>query len=372
MTTVIIKPTDGCNARCRYCSAAHLGAARRMSPETLRDVFRLFGDWALGPGRGRLCFIWHGGEPLLMPPSFWEEVFLGQDAVLAARGIQVENRIQTNATLIRSESIPFLKRLLGDRGTVGTSADPLPGIRELKGIPDGLYVNAWDEGVRLLREAGIRYGILYVVHRESLPRLEEVYRHFRSRHPGIGIRFNPLYRQGRACEDGVWDDLGITAEGWGRALAVLHAEWNRDGRPADVHPFGPWARLHDEGKWRLSCECSGKCASSHFGVDPGGSVHLCGRSADGGTFRFGEAGGLTAEALRDHPLRRELGNRMVYLRRTYCRDCPHWLYCHGGCVNDAVLAHGTPFAPTSFCAGLKAFFEEAYGPGREESKGCAA
>jgi len=371
LTTVIIKPTDGCNARCRYCSAAHPGCAKRMTEDTLRAALRLFGDWALLCGRGSLRFIWHGGEPLLMAPSFWEDVFRGQEELLASRGVTFENRIQTNATLISPETLPALKRLLGERGVVGTSADPLPGIREIKGAPDGLYATRWSDGVNLLRAAGIRYGILYVVHRESLPRLEEVYRRFRAEHPGVGIRFNPLYRQGRACEAGVWGDLGISAAEWGQALVALHEVWARDGRPANVQPLGPWWRLHAEGKWRLSCECSGRCVATHFGVDPDGSIYLCGRSADGGTFCFGNAREMTAEGLRDHRLRRALSSRIVYLKRTFCRDCPYWIYCHGGCINDSVLESDTPFAPTSFCAGLRAYFEHAFGKGRKAEE-CAA
>lgn len=367
MTTVIFKPTDGCNARCLYCSAAHPGAAKRVSSTVLREAFRLFGDWAARFGRGRLAFIWHGGEPLLMPASFWDEVLEAQAEILAPRGVAVENRIQSNLTLLTEERLPALARLLGGRGVVGTSADPLPGIRELKGARDGLYEERWAEAVRLLRSAGIRHGILYVVHRRSLPDLARTYRSFRERHPGAGLRFNPLYREGRAEEEGVWAELGITAEEWGEALIALYEEWVRDGRPGDVQPFGPWWRWHAEGRWGLSCECSGRCAEGHFGVDPDGGVYLCGRSSDAGAFRYGTAGELTADDLRRHPARRALRNRLAYLRRTHCRDCAYWTYCHGGCPNDAVLSHGTPFAPTSVCAGLKRFFEHAFPEPRRES-----
>jgi uncharacterized protein len=362
VTTIILKPTDGCNARCRYCSAAHVGAAKVMSTRTLRATFSLFGDWALRTGQKRLHFIWHGGEPLLMPPAFWEEVLQGEAELLSERGIAVENGIQTNATRITPEWIPLLRRLLGDRGVVGTSVEPMPGIRELKGAPDGAYATRWTEAIAVLRAAQIRYGIVYVVHRHVLPHLEATYQALREQHPQAGIRFNPLYRQGRAEESPVWDDLGITSEEWGAALARLHPIWRAEGAPPNILPFGPWSQLHGKGTWRLSCECSGKCSSSHFGVDPDGQVYLCGRSADGATFHFGEVGGLSAQTLQEHPLRRTLANRSVYLKRTACRDCPWWSYCHGGCVNDAVLAHGSAFAPTSFCAGLKAYFEQVFGP----------
>ncbi|HEX7552338.1 MAG TPA: radical SAM protein [Geothrix sp.] len=361
MTTVILKPTDGCNARCLYCSAAHPGTAKRMTPETLEAVFRLFGDWALLRGQRDLQFIWHGGEPLLMPDSFWDRVFQGQEELLRNRGIGVENGIQTNATLIRPDTIPLLKRLLGDRGSVGTSADPLPGIRELKGAPDGRYGEKLNASLGLLRDAGIRYGILFVVHRLALPHLPEIYRNFRERHPVAGLRFNPLYRQGRASDSGTWDDLGLTADEWGQALIALHRAWDADGRPGNVQPFGPWQRLFEGGAWRLSCENSGNCAGSHFGVDPDGTVYLCGRSADGHSSSFGSADELTAAALAEHPIHRMVNNRRVYLKQTFCKGCPWWLHCHGGCVNDSLLGSGTPFAPTSFCAGLRTFFDEVYG-----------
>jgi uncharacterized protein len=292
-----------------------------------------------------------------MAPAFWEAVLREQEA-LRARGIQVGNGIQTNATLITAASLPLLRQLLGEGGAIGTSVDPMPGIRELKGGPDGAYAERWQAALDLLRDAGFRYGLLYVVHRLSLPELPELYRQLRRRHPGAGLRFNPLYRQGRAAAD--WEDLGIGAEEWGHALATLHRAWSEDGRPSNVQPFAPWQQVRDGGPWRLSCECSGQCGASHFGVDPSGAVHLCGRSADAGAFRYGLASGLTAEALERHPLRTVLGNRGPYLKRTGCRACPWWLYCHGGCVNDSLLEHASAFVPTSFCAGLKTFFAEAY------------
>jgi radical SAM protein with 4Fe4S-binding SPASM domain len=101
-------------------------------------------------------------------------------------------------------------------------------------------------------------------------------------------------------------------------------------------------------------------------------VYLCGRSMDGGNFRFGTVVELTASALRSHPLRQQLHNRCVYLRRTFCRSCRWWLYCHGGCINDGVVGNGTPFAPTSLCAGLRHFFEQAFGAEIRERAACGA
>ncbi len=360
MTLVILKPTLACNAACRYCSAAHEGSCGVMTQEVLHQTLNLFGAWAQRRGGGRLRLLWHGGEPLLMGSNFWEGVLEASERLGSSLGIQVEHSLQSNGTLVTAEKLPMLAQLLGPKGTVGTSFDPLPGIRELKGQPEGSYRARWDAAMSLLREAGIRYGILCVVHRLSLPRLDELYRDLRATHPEAGLRFNPLYRQGRAHEEGVWGDLGLTPSQWGDALRVLHGAWTREGRPASIQPFAPWDTLHRTGEWRLSCESSGNCAQTHFGVDPDGQVYLCGRSADGGTLRYGSVFDLDVDAIQNHPMRQMVSNRKVFLRRTSCRECPWWAYCHGGCVNDGILAQGTPFAPTSMCEGLRAFFEATF------------
>jgi len=360
MTTVIIKPTDGCNARCRYCSAAHGGSAKVMSVEVMSTTLKLFTDWAVRYGHQHLKFIWHGGEPLLMPRAFWDAMFRVQENLQQSSGLCIEHGIQTNATRITRKTLPLLQRLVGPHGVVGTSADPLSGIRELKGEPEGHYSKRWDEAIGLIQNAGLNYGILHVVHHLSLPHLEEIYQYFRQNHPAAGLRFNPLYRQGRATADGVWEDIGITAQEWGEALITLHKVWIKDGLPKNVLPFGPGHQLREGGEWKLSCECSGKCVQSHFGVDPEGMVYLCGRSSDGNQFQYGHVSALSAEALMEHPIRQLLTNRMVYLRRTQCRACPWWRYCHGGCVNDGILERGTAFARTSFCEGLRTFFENTF------------
>ncbi len=369
MTTLIIKPTNACNARCRYCSAAHAHAGKVMSADVLRATLGFFAARAAHTGARQLGIIWHGGEPLLMPREFWEEVLACDAALRREHGVACEHRIQSNLTCLTPELVPVLKRLLGPRGTVGTSADMLPGVRELAGAPEGEYHRRWDRAVRLLAHEEIRYGILYVVHKESLPFLPEIYRFFRTHYPAAGLRFNPLYRQGRASESENWTSLGIAAEEWGDALATLFAAWTEDGRPENVQPFAPWWRLHTRGAFRPTCECSGKCVDTHFAVDGEGEVYLCGRSSDGGQLRYGNVASLALQELEGLPLRRRLANRAAYLRLTACRECAWWRFCHGGCINDALLAHGTPFAPTSWCEGLKRFFGTVFSG---EDRACVA
>lgn len=378
MATVIVKPTDACNARCVYCSAASSKEKGRMSLATAERMFLVFRDLALARGEREVNFIWHGGEPLLMPDRFCEGVVSLQKRILGGAGLTWRNGIQTNLTLMSERRIPTLKRLLGADGCVGTSADPIPGIRVLGRDSPRSYMVRWRASVRLLEEHGIKYGVVYVVHRLSLPRLADVYRHFRSEHPRAPVRFNPLYLQGRArgC-----DSISITPADWGKALNLLFSLWREDGEPGDIHPLSAWAALRRREvsrgsavtvrqgtsgrrgasgrriRCRLACDVSGRCAETHWGVAPDGSIHSCGRSIDGGVFRYGNVHTTPADELLATPVRQALANRIVYLRQGSCRGCRWWRYCHGGCPNDGLLSRGTPFSPTGWCEGLKRFFE---------------
>jgi len=368
MATLIVKATEACNGRCAYCAAEAARERGTLSPDDLARTLELFRDAALRRGRKTIHIIWHGGEPLLLPDAFYERALSLEEEILGRAGIRVENRMQSNLTLLSPERVPLLARLLGPRGVVGTSIDPVPGIRKLAG-PDGAaaYDERWSAATRLLRERGIRYGIVYVVHRLSLGRLAEIYRTLRSDHPGAGIRFNPIYREGKAREgDGL--DLAISAEEWGEALIGLHRIWREDGRPANILPFSAWEDCGHDRKMHPSCETSGCCARDHWGIDPRGSVFLCGRSADGDRLQYGNVRDLDAESLLRHPLRQSLANRAAWLRDGPCRGCRWWDRCRGGCTNDAWLAAATPFAPTGWCAGLKRFFEAELTEGRSDPK----
>ena len=68
ISTVIIKPTKGCNADCTYCCAPPDGAPK-WDIETFKKVFDAM-EPRLNPSA---ILIWHGGEPMLLGPKFFSE-----------------------------------------------------------------------------------------------------------------------------------------------------------------------------------------------------------------------------------------------------------------------------------------------------------
>jgi len=119
-----------------------------------------------------LTIVWHAGEPLVLPPSYYEEAFDTVNRALEV-GCEVTHSIQTNGTLIADAWCDLFKR---HRVRVGVSVD---GPRELhdrhrltrdgKGTHHQVIA-----GMELLRKHDIPFHAIAVVTRDSLGRALEM------------------------------------------------------------------------------------------------------------------------------------------------------------------------------------------------------
>ena len=102
--TVVVKPTLYCNTDCRHCY--HPLSERSdliMSSETLEKVIRYASEYET------VWFVWHGGEPLTLPLSFYKEVVKLQKKYFGADSHRISNTIQTNGILIDKKFMNFCK-----------------------------------------------------------------------------------------------------------------------------------------------------------------------------------------------------------------------------------------------------------------------
>lgn len=361
---VILKPTVACNGTCRYCAALPSeGGGWTMPAERLATLFDAFGAWFREDETRHLSFLWHGGEPMLRGVAFYENAREEQDRVFGAANPRVTNRMQSNLALLDEDWLAFLPTFV--KG-IGTSYDPIPGVRGLRNGDD--LAARWLPAVDALRDAGVSVGVVYVIHRGSLPHAKAITRFFSNLDPRGRVRFNPLYREGLAAT-GQADDLAIEPTEYGRFLVEVAEAWWDDGCRTSVLPIREWYDTwRGEGRG-LSCDSRGGCQETHLGVMPTGDVYGCGRSGDARD-EHDRLGNLYEDTLADilaHPVRTELAGRGRALRETVCRGCPYWSVCHGGCPMMARIYHGDPLREDWFCHGRKqvyAFLEERLGPSR--------
>ena len=98
---VIIQPTPFCNINCSYCYLPDRSNKHVLSQAT---VTRLFTElFASGWTNPELTILWHAGEPLAVPISFYREAFATIERLRPKDGprpVVVKHSFQTNGMLI--------------------------------------------------------------------------------------------------------------------------------------------------------------------------------------------------------------------------------------------------------------------------------
>ena len=117
----VFKVSKYCNLRCDYCyEYPYLGDKSRMSLEQVEAAFQNIKNSIAELGISRADFVWHGGEPFLVPLDYYERVDVLQKQIFGADS-KYGNSVQTNLTILTDRHIRFLQD--GFFESVGVSFD---------------------------------------------------------------------------------------------------------------------------------------------------------------------------------------------------------------------------------------------------------
>jgi uncharacterized protein len=161
---LVIQPTPFCNIDCRYCYLPNRSSKAVVERSTLVNLFtQIFqSGWA----RDRLTAIWHAGEPMVMPISFYRDAF-DLAAGLKPAGLSLTHAFQTNGTLIDEEWCEFM---LEARINLGVSIDGPQRFHDRNRVTRagrGTF-DKTIRGIRLLRKHGVPFHTISVLSSESL------------------------------------------------------------------------------------------------------------------------------------------------------------------------------------------------------------
>jgi uncharacterized protein len=184
----VFKVSKYCNLRCDYCyEFPHLGDKARMSVDQIQAAFQNIKTSIDELPIEGADFIWHGGEPFLIPLAFYERVNLIQKDVFGTE-FKYKNFVQTNLTVLTDRHIEFLQG--GFFGHVGVSFDVYGDQRvDTKGRSRTEAVRA---NMRRLIDHQIRFSAIAVLARDTLSNIKKVYRFFDDL--GIKHRILAYYR----------------------------------------------------------------------------------------------------------------------------------------------------------------------------------
>lgn len=175
----VIKTTKLCNLRCKYCYEwEHLSDPTRMPEGVWRHALVAIRDYAELTTRRcgydiPLDIIWHGGEPTLLPRTYFERVFALQRDVFPRDWIEnrrVRNVLQTNLYVVRDEHLDVFEEFGIE---LGVSVDFSEGVRlTAGGRPTEAAVRA---NMRRLQDRGLPFSIITVLAAHTISQIRQIF-----------------------------------------------------------------------------------------------------------------------------------------------------------------------------------------------------
>lgn len=329
----IIKVTNGCNLRCKYCYNAAKGfKSETISLERLERFFSLFSEFDC------IQVIFHGGEPMLPGIDFYEKVMELEERFTFTNGVTFENEIQTNGTLIDERWLSFFKK---HKIAVGLSFD-------------GIYNDAYRgetqkvlRGIELLKKHGFSFGCMAVV-ADPHYEISRNYDYYKSM--GLSVDFSYVAVEGSAREM----QNVLPCEEYTKQVVELFDRWMYEKDGVGVR------NLEFMVKKVLKCNyeyCSnGSCVGNFFCIDVDGSIYGCSMES-AKKYRFGNVGDFsTFHDLINSENFVSYVKGAIERRKKCAATCPLFEYCKGGC-NDNAINNGDIREPNkAYCLYFRTVF----------------
>jgi serine-type anaerobic sulfatase-maturating enzyme len=349
--TLIIKVTNACNMRCRYCFIEPSVFHKTMARDTARRVVRAFLDSSYFQS---VQFVWHGGEPLLRGRDFFEEIL--QEQRRRPTRVAFSNSTQTNATRLDDEMMDFL---LGNGFGIGLSMDGSAAVndnsRQLRMVDGHQSAHAVTvDAARRLSVRGQQPAAIVVINKNNVGEPEEVYRGFKAER--IHMKLNALTRSGLA-DTALGADLAIGPEEWGRFMVRLFDLWYDDPEPTiNIEPFRQHIGRMLGVPTTHSCFFTRSCHHFFLGISPDGDVFPCGMFQGEPSFRYGNIFDMAPEEVADTLLFKQIEDRERRVLET-CAKCAFYDLCYSGCMFHSLKDSKVLAEKDYYCAGYKQYFE---------------
>jgi uncharacterized protein len=293
-----------------------------MSLDTVSQIVKKALDYA-----DYVEFIWHGGEPLLMGIQFYEKVVELQKRY-RREGQTIVNTLQTNGTLISQEWVDFFK---ANDFKVGVSLDGPPEVHNANRIfrnGQGSFEQVM-RGIRLLKENGVKFGVLAVITKETVR---------------LGAkRFLDFF-----IENGIFN-IGILPQrpalNIGRTDALPREEFEKFA----IELFDYWYSLDDPririrefdailsrilGARSRVCIFSGDCVGRFLGITPDGDVYHCDEFMFDERYKLGNVREQTFEEMLNPKNPKLIRIRLEFEGTKKSISCKYSKICNYGCPED--------------------------------------
>jgi uncharacterized protein len=326
---LVMKITKFCNLRCSYCYEYKELANKAVMPlQTIAAIFRTIGDYLESAGQSQeaaVSFLWHGGEPFLVPLELYQRIGDLQRDILGR--VKVRNYVQTNLTVLTERQLRFLKDREFFSG-LGVSFDVYGDQRVgLKGKSKTEIILS---NMQKLIDNGIRFGAITVLAKNTAPHVEKIYHFFDKL--GIPSRFLPFYLNAFDAQVGEHE---LDHDELVECLIRIFRAWFSSPSATRVAPIREYleyaAAFHVGQNMKFYEKRDDQFV---FIVNTDGTI--CG--ADEIYVDQGGYGDLTTSSFE---MALQSPNRIFSIqnaekrRDRYCLACPYYGFCPGSFVQDA-------------------------------------
>ena len=322
---VILKVTEACNLKCKYC---YNGTECNKGVLSLERFEKLL--LVLKTGYDNIHIIWHGGEPLCAGIEYFRAAMDIERKVNIEQSVLIENSIQTNGTLINKEWIKFFKEY---NFRVGISFD---------GINNDKYRQHSDKvlkAIKLLNDNGMKFGCNAVVADDEYD-LKENYLYFKSHN--IAFDFSKVLPEGSAK-----GSISISSKLYAENLKNLFDEWIYDTTGVSIRTFATYLSMVSGGKFRICSFCS--CHMKYLSITPDGMIYNCAR-ASLTKYPFGNIDDFNnVKEIFSSSGALELISGSIKRREKCKSHCEYFNVCAGGCSDIAILEGSIEDIPVDYC-----------------------
>lgn len=330
---VIIKVTDACNLRCKYCYNSHTHYTKEiLSLERFEKLLTL-----LAKDYERIELVWHGGEPMSVGLDYYKKAVEIEDKIYLQTNAKIVNSMQTNGTLIDDKWVAFFKKY---KFQPGISFDGLHNENYRQQTQKTL------QAIQLLQKADFKVGCLAVVADESYDMLEN-YKYLRDL--GVSVAFSPMFHEGGG--EGL---QGVSAEYYIQQTNKLFDYWLHDKNGTTVKDFRSFVSMAMGGYEKVCTNSS--CLGKWLSITADGTLYNCGRDAiKAYPYEHIDEIQAISEAYKSEGFYQMLKGSIA--RRQKCKaSCEYFEFCEGGCPDMAILENGLGEIPQFSCACFKGIF----------------
>lgn len=355
--SLMLKPVGArCNLACRYCyyldkaELYSVSGKLQMSDEVLETAIRQYIESQ--PTR-EVVFVWHGGEPTLLPLSFYRKIVCIQQHY--AQGHLISNCLQTNGTMLTDEWCRFLA---DEDWLVGVSIDGLEqlhdALRRTRG--GGPTFAQVIKSIECLQRSGAKWNAMATVNSVNVNFPSVFYAFFRQ----IGckyIQFTPIVE--RDPQSGAVTAESVTPAQWGSFCNGVFDEWVRLDDIGQI-----FVQLFDATLANWTGYVPGVCTLGRECGDAlvmewNGDVYSCDHFVDRNSL-LGNVTRTHLAQLASLPAQRNFGRQKASALPQECQECQWLQLCNGECPKNRISTdrYGQP-GLNYLCKGYKMFFEHS-------------